>query len=255
MQKPVPPDGGDRDRAAVPEPLDPAQRKAAPGQGRADRAAEMRPPLAPVEARPAEAAALAGGIGEVETEFVEKPGPGCGDRAAIGIEQDMTARGEMVGQGDAEPAGEMVVAGPRRTQRLVAHPCRPIMRCPRHRDRHDRLDQARDLGRGEPEIAVAPLPVAGQKPRIDQLCQMRARGLRGHMRGIGEFAGAQRAAVHQRREHVGARRIAEQCRDLGDVGGVCHGFSIARDRAGPDAERFGHGRSYGRTARRVFRRQ
>lgn len=98
---------------------------------------------------------------------------------------------------------------------------------------------ARDLGGGKPEITVAPPSFVGEQPRVDQLCQMRARGLRGHMCHIGEFAGAQRAAVHQRRQHVRARRVANQRGDLGDVGSVCHDRSIARGAGGPAANASG----------------
>jgi len=174
-------------------------------------------------------------------------------RVVLENDANMAALGEATGQGHAKPAGEMVVAGPRQTQRLVAHPCRPIARRPRDRDRHDLFEHARNLRATKPEITVAAASLVSEQPRLDQLCQMRARGLRGHMSDIGEFASAQRAAVHQRRQHVRARRVANQCGDLGDVGSVSHVTQDSTRRRLVGRKRFGRGRSYGRTACRAFR--
>src|SRR5690606_154780 len=52
--------------------------------------------------------------------------------------------------------------------------------------------------------------------------QMRARRLRAHARVPGEFTRRQCNAVQQCSQHVGARRIAEQRRGVGDVGTDLH---------------------------------
>jgi len=39
--------------------------------------------------------------------------------------------------------------------------------------------------------------------------------------------------IHQRAEHVGARRIADECRDLGDFGSRVHVLSYADEDAAP----------------------
>jgi hypothetical protein len=41
------------------------------------------------------------------------------------------------------------------------------------------------------------------------------------------------AAIHQRAKHVGARWIAEECRDLRDFGSTIHAFSYADKAAAP----------------------
>src|SRR5216684_3081928 len=56
---------------------------------------------------------------------------------------------------------------------------------------------------------------------------MRTRGLRGDAGLVRQLAGGQRAAGHQRRQHVGARGIADQCCDHGDVGACFHSSMIA----------------------------
>jgi hypothetical protein len=54
----------------------------------------------------------------------------------------------------------------------------------------------------------------GQEAAVHQLGEMRARRGRRHAGNVGELARGQRAAVGQRIEHVGARRLADQRRDF-----------------------------------------
>ena len=56
---------------------------------------------------------------------------------------------------------------------------------------------------------------------------MPARGLRRDARGIGEFAGGQRSAIHQGQEHVRSRRLANQRGDFGNEGSGDHRARIA----------------------------
>jgi hypothetical protein len=101
---------GDPDGAAVLDSLDPAEAEAVPRQCRTDGARQMRPPLAPVEAGPAEPPAAAGA--EIHTDSFEKSDALAGDLAAVVVEFGMAALDQCVGERHAEPPGKMVVAGP-----------------------------------------------------------------------------------------------------------------------------------------------
>jgi hypothetical protein len=84
----------------------------------------MRPPLAPIEAGPAQdagrtlAATLQQGI-DIDPDAAQQLEPGAGHHAGVCRELRVTSRHQCVGERDAEPAGEMVVAGARRAQRRV----------------------------------------------------------------------------------------------------------------------------------------
>jgi len=56
---------------------------------------------------------------------------------------------------------------------------------------------------------------------------MRTRGLRRDAGLVRQLARGQRAAGHQRRQHVGARGIADQGSDHGDIGACFHSSIIA----------------------------
>ena len=75
---------------------------------------------------------------------------------------------------------------------------------------------------GEPEVAVAALLRRHDQACPGELAEMAARGLRRDVRRVGEFARGQRAAVEQRDQHVGARRIADQRGDGGDIEDLAH---------------------------------
>jgi hypothetical protein len=88
---------------------------------------------------------------------------------------------------------------------------------------HERLERLRHVRVGEPEIAVAPLLLGCQQAAVDQPGQMRAGGLRRDARFLRQLGGSQRPSRHQRGQHVGAGRIADQRADERDVGAVLHG--------------------------------
>src|SRR4051794_29562410 len=110
---------GDHHRARIGPTLDPAQVEAAVGQRLPDRAADMQPPLAPVEARAAEHRTVFAGA-QIDAEFIEKALALFGHRAAFRGQLDIAALGEGVGKRDAELPGEMVVAGARGAHRRIA---------------------------------------------------------------------------------------------------------------------------------------
>src|SRR5216684_6755575 len=146
----------DDERAAVAHALEPAKVEAACGERGAHRAGEMRPPLGPVEARPAEGAAALLRRGEVEAELGEEIDAALGDLAALVGEHDMAALDQGVGEADAEAAGEMIVAGAGIAQRRVELAGRAVARRTVGGDRHDALDHAADRRCRQAVVAVAP---------------------------------------------------------------------------------------------------
>src|SRR6185437_11228995 len=221
----APAGGCDHQRAAVAHALEPAHVEAARRERGTDRAGEMRPPLGPVEARPAEGALLVLRRREIDAEPVEEIDALLSDLAAIVAEHDMATSDQRIGQPDTEAAGEMVVAGARVAQRRVEPAGRPMARRAVDRNGHDSLDHAADRRRRQPVVAVPTLLLWHQQPRLGQLGEMAAGGLRRDAGGIGELAGGEGAPVHQGAQHIGTGRVADQRGDLGDL----HAFAHASD--------------------------
>src|SRR6478735_8552365 len=94
-----------RDRARFAVAADPVQRKAARREPGAERAADMQPPLAPIEARPAIDPRRRGT--QIQTEGAEKFHAGLGDRAALIRQLDIAALAQRIGEPDPELAGQM----------------------------------------------------------------------------------------------------------------------------------------------------
>ena len=140
-----------------------------------------------------------------------------GHLTAIGAQCDVAALGQRIGQRHAEPPGQVVVAGARRAQRLAAAPGGRPHRL-RGGGRHHPLQHLADQRRSQTVIAMPTLLLSRQQAAIGELRQVPARGLRRYAGCLGELLGGQRAPVHQRRQHVGARGIAEQRSGRGDAG-------------------------------------
>ena len=127
----------------------------------------------------------------------------------------------------AEIAGEVIVADPRAPQRRLLRPGA-------HAHVAGALGQARkpfehmgDVGAGEAVVAVAALLLRLDQAAGFELRQMRTRGLRRDAGLVRQLARGQRAAGHQRGQHVGARGIADQRGDHGDIGSCFHSSMIA----------------------------
>ena len=54
-----------------------------------------------------------------------------------------------------------------------------------------------------------------EKPALGHFGEMTARGLRRDAASVSELGGGQGAAVEQRRQHIGASGIADECGDFG----------------------------------------
>jgi len=69
---------------------------------------------------------------------------------------------------------------------------------------------------------VSPVTRHREQARFRQLPEMSTRGLRSDPRRHGKLGRGQRAAVEERRDDRGPRRVADEGRDLGDDGAGDH---------------------------------
>ena len=150
---------------------------------------------------------------------------------ALGL--DMARARQRIGDGDADLARQMVVAGAAEAQVGIAPPRGRLRggRRARAGDRHQRFDGVRHVGRGQPVEAVAALGAGGQQVALDHAGEMSARGLRRDAGGERQLGRGVGAAVHQQRQHGGARRIAHQGGDLGQGVDGDHARTLGRRRA------------------------
>ena len=122
----------------------------------------------------------------------------------------------------------MVVADPRFSQRRLARAGHQSRRPAAEGDAGQRFEGVRHLVVGEAEVAVPALRFHGQQLGLEQLAQVRARCLPGDAGGLGQLGGGERAAAEQGGQHLGARRLADETGDAGDVGAVPHGRQSRR---------------------------
>ena len=212
----------------------------------------MRAPLAPIEARPAQnagrAPAVAGCDGvEFDADAAEKFDPGLGHQPRVGRQLDITASGQRFRDRHAEAAGKVIVAGPRRAQGRIfgaGRQGRPL-RVEARRHLHDAFHHLRHTGRGDAVVAVPALLRDAEQTGRRQTLQVAAGGLRRDTGDPSQLRRRQRAPVHQRVQHSGARRIPREGSDFCEGGQVGHGSnpcwseSILRI---PESGRFGHRR-------------
>src|SRR5438034_646939 len=90
--------------------------------GCAQRAAEMAPPLAPVEARPAQRTAAAIQPADIDTGALEEILALARQPQLVAAAEQQPARHKAVEHLHRQIAGQMVVAGPRAAQLRVARP-------------------------------------------------------------------------------------------------------------------------------------
>ena len=121
----------------------------------------------------------------------------------------------------------MVVADPRAAQRRILRPGAHAHVAGARGQAREALQHAGDVGIGEAVVAVAALLFRLDQAAGLELGEMRTRGLRRDAGLLRQLARGQRAAAHQRGQHVGARGIADQRGDHGDVGTCFHASMIA----------------------------
>ena len=127
----------------------------------------------------------------------------------------------------AEIAGEVVVADARAAQRRILRPGAHAHVADARGQPLQHFEHAGDVLAGEAIIAVAALLLRLDQAAGLELGEMRACGLRRDAGLLRELACGQRAAAHQRGQHVGAGGIADQGGDHGDVGACFHASMIA----------------------------
>jgi len=75
-----------------------------------------------------------------------------------------------------------------------------------------------DVGIGQAEVTVPALAAGDHQLGVDQLGNVRARGLRRDTRGLRQLAGRHELATHQRRQHARTGGVADHRGDLGESG-------------------------------------
>src|SRR5581483_5547615 len=115
---------------------------------------------------------------------------------------------------DAEVAGDVVVAGPRRAQSF---------RCSRHKavvrrscENAQLLERAGDVGAGEAVVAMLSLREDFDQPRVAESAEVHARGGRSDAAGDRQLRAGPRPSVEQAGEHPGARGLADGRADSRD---------------------------------------
>jgi hypothetical protein len=198
------------------------------GQDRgAERARKMMTSLAPVEAGPAQRAArMAERIGR-DLQAIGKETFALGGQFDVLLALTHEALLlHAVEHLHPEIAGEMIVADPGAAQRRVLWSGSHPHVAGAGREALEAFEYGGDIGVAEAIIAVAALLFLFDQPSGLELGKVRTRGLRRDARLVGELAGGQRATGHQRRQHVGARGVANQGCDHRDVGARFHTSTI-----------------------------
>jgi hypothetical protein len=212
--------------------LDPLVIESMSKNGGADRPGQMRPALAPVETGTAEHSSLRGEV-KIDAGVIEERPTGISELTPILVEQNKRALDEPVGDRDGDPSGHVVIARACVSERLSAAPEIALPGGAFLCQDHETFQHARDERRGQAKISSSALLFEREQPGVAEFRKMAARCLRRHAGHVGELRGSQRSAIHQRAKHVGARRIADECRDLRDFGSTVHAFSYADKVAAP----------------------
>jgi len=199
---------GDRDGAALGDATNPTILEAMGADCCPDCASQMRPPLAPIEARPAEDArgALPAPCQQgfnVDSRLVEELDARVGYQTGIARQLRVTPRHQGICEGDAETTGKMVVARPRRPQRYVSRTDEErslTLQAGCHL--HDAFDHLRDRLRREAVVSMPALLLQAEKADRSHTRQMTACGLWRDTADLRQLRSCQRAPVHQRMEHA-----------------------------------------------------
>ena len=131
---------------------------------------------------------------------------------------------ERIGDGDADLAGQVIVAGTGEAQRVIPNRTRLIAR--RHLDRRDgddAFEHPRDQRRRDAIVAVAPLLGDRDEPRLDELEEVLAGGRTRDAGEISKFAAGQRLTAHQGGQNGRARGIPDERGDLDQICSRDHG--------------------------------
>src|SRR6516164_9827396 len=116
--------GRERNGARIVDAPQPAAAKSVRAERGADGAGDVRPPLAPVEAGPAQDAGRAAAAGtkrlDIDADATQELGTRLGNEPGIVGEFGIAACDQRIGKRNAEPSGKMIVAGAPSAQRGIA---------------------------------------------------------------------------------------------------------------------------------------
>jgi hypothetical protein len=126
-------------------------------------------------------------------------------------------REKSVIERNPEFARQMVVADPRLPERRILRPGSGARQSAPGGEPHHGFQKRADIIIGKGKIAMPSLSALDQEVGAFELPEVGTRRLDGHPGLRGQFARGQRPAGHQRGQHVGARRIADQRAQLGYV--------------------------------------
>src|SRR6516162_2536989 len=96
---------------------------------------------------------------------------------------------------------------------------------------HDAFQHMGNVRTSQAIITVAALLHEDDKPRGGQLAKMAAGSLWRYAGGISELCRGDRPPAKEGDEHIGARRIADQCSDLRDLRCIRHTSQYVQARA------------------------
>src|SRR5262249_48103993 len=178
---------GQPQRAAVALPDEPTQVQTATPDLRADQTGDMISALAPVETGSTEDTFAA--RAQIRAERAQKARAGIRHLTAVLGEDDVSIGDERIGDGEADLAGEMIVAGAREAKHVVPNRAWLIARRDLDRsDGDDAFEHPRHQRGRDAVIAIATLLGDGDEPRLDELEEMLARGRTRDAGGTSEFA-------------------------------------------------------------------
>src|SRR5262249_3307104 len=93
---------------------------------------------------------------------------------------------------------------------------------------HDAFQHMGNVRTSQAIITVAALLHEDDKPRAEQRAKMAAGSWWREAGGISRLCGVWRPPAKQRDEHIGPRRIADQCGDLGDLRCIRHAYQYVK---------------------------
>ena len=154
-----------------------------------------------------------------------------GEGLGVGFLEEIAFE-EALGDANAEPAGEVAVAGAGALDGAVLWSCcGGVFTCvrvsalgARGQDQQS-FDGVGDFCAGEAVVAVAALAFDAEEAALDELGEMFAGGLRGDIGGGGEFASGKGVAAHKTQQNGGAAGIAKQLCGGGES--LVHGDIVA----------------------------
>jgi hypothetical protein len=187
----------------------------------------MMTPLAPIQACPAKQTALSCERIGIDAQFLEQRFPSCREFQAVCGGGECALRNQAFVDHDAEFSGKMVVAHSGSAHCRLSRAAFQAYRSRSEGNAHERLQQMRNVGIGETKVAMTSLTFHGDQACIQELRQMRADGLLGHVGDFCEFRCRQRPIRHERSQHLGTRLVADERGDFYDMRSILHSSMLA----------------------------